>query len=96
MKEEILLARQIAKEIINTEFLEDKDLKRIMNKFYKIMRKHGIKQGTWNKEKTYRNCDEFEWTMFKELFISRVKSQLDFSEFLLDIPKDLQGYNCNK
>lgn len=96
MKKEILFTRQVAKEIIDTNFLDEKDIKKIMNKFYKIMRKYGIKQGTWSKGKKGRNCDEFEWTMFKELFMAQVTSQLTFADFLKDIPKDLQGYNDNK
>lgn len=80
--------RYLAEAIIKTKFSEEDTILSIRKKFFKLMRKHGIKRGT--KEGNGIVQDNFEWTMAKTFFFSRLKEQLEFDLIFGNIPKDLE------
>lgn len=88
----ILKMREIAKDIINHNPYPRKDYthKESMHIFYKIMRKHGIKEGEWSGGG--RIVSNFEWTMCKALFLDTVMSNKNMSMLLGDTPNDLLAY----
>lgn len=90
--------RVVAKDIITTKFLIKSEVIRINNRFYKIMRKHGICEGTRTKNRTGRLCNNFEWTISRELFLNQVKDKLDVGASLLalGIPEDLLSYKVSE
>jgi hypothetical protein len=82
---------KVAKDIISLELKPGMTLAQVEGKFYRLMRKYGIRQGT--KSGNGVVCDNFEWSMCKELFLSRVRDYFEFDRFLLKAaPKDLQCY----
>ena len=80
--------RAVAEDIIKTKFISDDQKKEIANKFYKIMRKHGIKHGTKVKDGGI-TCANFEWTLCQQLFQDRVRQEFDLLGFF-GIPINLQ------
>jgi len=83
----------LAKDIINYKIDDNLSLKDIRNGFYKILRKHSIKQGTPNPKGNGRTRNTPEWVMANELFYSRVMSYLNISDiFGKGVPKDLLGF----
>jgi len=82
---------KVAEEIINIKIDEHETFVKAYSKFYKIMRKYGIKRGTKSGNGT--TCDNFEWTMCETLFHSRIKSKFELWHFLTcKLPKDLESY----
>ena len=89
-KKEIKFMAKVAKEIILVEFPNKTTMFQVRKKFYEIMRKYGIKEGTENGNG--RSVCNYEWTMCKILFIDTVKSSLQMSFFGFETPKDLEQY----
>lgn len=83
----------VAKDIIHFN-PKRKDLtqKQLMQEFYKIMRKHGIKQGTWNKGGSGRICNNFEWTMCLTLLVDTHNGNNLLSRLFGSTPSDLKAY----
>lgn len=86
--------REVSKDIISLKFKKTDTLKSCMNKFFEVMKKHGIKEGTpsFNEDgkEVGRNVANFEWTMCKTLFMQRLDDFFTI-EFLLgdSTPKEL-------
>lgn len=84
---------EVAKDIIQFKFKRTMTLGQCQIEFYKIMRKHGIKQGTPSHnekgEEVGRLCNNFEWSMCKEMFIKSVGGFFTFEDLLGNVPKDL-------
>jgi ribosomal protein L44E len=88
--------RAVAKEIINIKIGHNDKLSTLDKRFYRIMRKYGIKEGTAtanDKGKFVgRSVANYEWTMCKELYHSRIHSNITLSAFFNPLPKDLEQY----
>ncbi len=82
---------KLAEDIINMKFRPATSLEQCLRMFYRLMRKHGIKEGTING--TGRSVNNFEWTMAQELFLARIRDyvQMDML-FCSKTPKDLEAY----
>lgn len=85
--------REVAKDIIGLKFEKTDTLKICMNKFFDVMKKHGIKQGTpsFNDEgkEVGTTCDNFEWTICKQMFMERVQDFFEIEMLFGNIPKEL-------
>ena len=85
--------REVAKEIIGLKFKKTYTLKVCMSKFFDIMKKHNIKQGTpsFNEDgkEVGRTCDNFEWTICKQLFIKQMEGFFELEMLFGNIPKEL-------
>ncbi len=84
--------RKIAKDIIETKFLTQVEIRSITKKFYNIMRRHGIKQGIKSECGEGTIISNPEWTICKQLFLGNVNSELELTLLLGSTPKDLQAY----
>ena len=85
--------REVAEDLIKTKFVTDKEITKILNRFYKIMRKHGICEGTLTKNKNGRILNNFEWTMCKDLFVRKIQSDIEMAGLLGSLtPQDLEHY----
>lgn len=80
---------EVSKEIIRLKIKNSMTLNQIINKFYRIMRKHGIKKGT--KDGNGVKMSNFEWTLCWNLFEKQIESHFMFDN-LLRCPKDLNHY----
>lgn len=83
---------KIAKEIIILKFKRTTTFDQALKQFYKIMRKHGIKQGIRSECGNGTIMSNFEWTICKELFLSQVQSYFIWESVLGTTPKDLDHY----
>lgn len=90
-KQSIQFMNKVAGDIIKTKIEYEETMEEIMSKFYSIMRKHGIKQGTKTKGGGTL-CNNFEWTMCKALFLMVIHDNLNMHEMLSGIPEDLKYY----
>lgn len=61
-----------------------------LDKFYEVMRKHGICQGTW--VGNGRQCNTPEWCMCFEVFKAHKILSLDIWLMLNEPPEDLLAY----
>lgn len=84
---------EVAEDVIKLKFEKTDTLNDCMDKFFAVMKKHGIKQGTpsYNNkgEEIGRTCDNFEWTICKEMFIRQGGSFIEFEMLFGNIPKEL-------
>lgn len=87
---EISIVSRVAEDIIKVKFKNKDTLGKVLNNFYKIMRKHGIKKGT--KEGNGVVMSNFEWTMCKELYFSMLISHFNIQSIMFNVPKDLRHY----
>jgi hypothetical protein len=83
----------VAKDIIMMKVKPEDTLQSLSGKFYKILRKHNIKQMTTvDGGKTYSG-NNFEYTMSKTLFVKMVCHSFDFMEWGIggwkNIPKNV-------
>lgn len=62
-----------------------------LDKFYSVMRKWGVKQGTWTKGGG-RLCDNPEWSMLWAVYRENKILSLDVWMALSEPPKDLLAY----
>ena len=79
--------KKVAKEIVTLKFKKSDTLNDCLNKFYAIMRKYNIKQGT--KVGNGRQCDNFEWTLCKQSFNETLKSFFELESLFGNISEDL-------
>ena len=92
-KDQIDYISEISKDIIQIDFKKYNNIASAFNKFYSIMRKYGIKNGTKRKGEQGVLCSNFEWTCFEMQFIEQYCSYIrTYRLFNSDIPKDLQHY----
>ena len=86
---------EVAKDIIEIKLKKSDTLSGCLKKFYAVMEKHGIKQGTptFNEEgkRVGRKCNNFEWTMSIGLFHTHVNSFLELQD-MFNVPKNLSEY----
>lgn len=83
--------RAISKEIIHLKIDNADTMKSLSKKFYSIMKKHHICQGT--KTKNGVACDNPEWVMCHELFKSSIQSYINWKNLTSeDIPEGLVHY----
>lgn len=86
---------EVANDIIGIKFKKSDTLSGCLKKFYEIMEKHGIKQGTPsfndNGERVGRKSNNFEWSMSVELFLSQLSSFLKIQD-MFNVPKNLSEY----
>jgi len=81
----------VAKDILNIKMSDDDGLKKSYRKFYKVMRKHGIKQGT--KVGGGTRMSNPEWVICEALFKERMKDNIHYFNILgMNVPKDLTRY----
>lgn len=81
--------KEVAKEIIEIKIKKEDTLESLMEKFYFIMRKYNIKQGTW--VGNARQLENPDWVMCEVLFIDRIQSFFGFYHFYNPVPKDLEA-----
>lgn len=80
---------EVSKEIINMKIEPGKSIKTHFNKFYEIMRKYNIKQGTATDNGVARK--NYEWTICWKLFMTIFVDQMELLDMFSDItPKDLE------
>ena len=91
MNKKIFNLENVSRDLINLEFKETDTLKSVMNKFYSVMRKHGIKRGTKTKSGGITQ-DNYEWTICKSLFHNRVVDYFMMANIFDKSPKDLEYY----
>lgn len=82
---------KINKDIMAIKISHNDSFKTMMNKFYAVMRKWKICQGTWT-ENGGRICNNYEWTMCFEVFKSHKLLSYDIWLALTEPPKDLLAY----
>lgn len=80
---------KVSKDIIELKFDDDDTIKDCYEKFFKLMIKHNIKQGTETEHGILR--DNYEWTacvlIFKDRLLSHIDCQFTFGDV---IPKELE------
>lgn len=92
---EIIFMRKVSKDIINMFNKETSGkltLEQCYDKFYKIMRKHGITQGEWSQNGAGRIVSNFEWTACMNIFKESIMSWFFWRGLIEEVPKDLMGY----
>ena len=82
--------REVAKEIIDMKIEEKDSLKTLRNRFYKILIKHGIKEGT--KQDVGVTVSNPEWTMCQGLFVDGIIGKLKWDNVIEEKPKSLRHY----
>ena len=84
--------KEVAKDIIEINIEDSDTVKDLLDKFYDVMRKHGIKKGTQSVndegEEVGVLMNNYEWTMAWELFLVRVHDFFNFKT-MLEVPKDV-------
>lgn len=64
----------------------------LVKKFYKVMGKHGICQGTWSENGKGRLTDNPEWCMCWNTFKSNIEAKLTLFYLFSNPPKKLLAY----
>lgn len=78
----------VAHELINMPVKPEDSLHTLRQRFYSIMRKHGVKQGT-ETENGGRLCNNPDWQGAEDIFAARLHSELTMMALMHDVPKDL-------
>lgn len=81
----------IFKDIIDIKIDANDSFKSSMDKFYAVMRKWGICQGTWT-EHGSRVCNNAEWNMCFSVFHKHKMLSFDVWMVLSTPPEDLLAY----
>ena len=84
---------KIYNDLLSIKITENDSFKSSMDKFYEVMRKWGICQGTWSKNG--RLVANAEWNMCYQTFKNHKILALDTWLILNDPPEDLQAYSEN-
>ncbi len=83
---------KVAEEIIALRFAPEDTLQQCLDRFYVILRRYGIKQGTpaYNQagEQVGINCNNYSWTMCWSLFLDTFRNEFVMLSF--SAPEDLQ------
>lgn len=85
--------RTIAEEITNIK-IKGKTTRKLLNEFFEIMRKHGIKQSIKIEHKDHTISyagNTFEWTMASDFFAEHIKDEI-YWQVAFFAPEDLQVY----
>ncbi len=81
--------KKLAKDIIDIKIDSNLSLHMNFKKFYRVMRKYGIKEGTKTQNGVLRN--NHEWTMCMSLFLRGIDDHIVMKHSVFgDTPKDLQ------
>jgi hypothetical protein len=83
---------KIFKDIIDIEITLDDSFQCMLNKFYDVMRKYSICQGTWT-ETGGRAIANPEWTICFKAFLMHKQSVIDFRMLLAELPPELLAYD---
>lgn len=82
----------VTKDIIKIKIEMSDTLESCMSKFFEVMNKHQIKQGTPafnnNNEEVGVTCNNFEWTMCTELFYRRIIGVIEI-DMLFNVPDEI-------
>ena len=85
---------KVSKDIINIKFDKKDTLKGCLEKFFAILRKYNIHQGTpqFNDkgEVVGRACNNYDYTMCQTLFFDRVSAFFEWQLNFEEIPKDIE------
>ena len=89
---------RVAKEILGIR-MDTTSVPKVYSRFYAIMRKYGIREGTVTPGKPGRQTANYEWTMCLTLLESQVVQAFVLSHLLgrilgarVAVPKDLEAY----
>lgn len=83
----------IYRDIIGIEVKITDSFETLLNKFYEVMRKWGIKQGTWSEEGNgNRTMINAEWNMCWQVFRAHKILEYDIWLILHEPPDDLLAY----
>jgi hypothetical protein len=83
---------EVYKDILAIKITVDDSHKTTMGKFYDVMRKWGICQGTWSKNGNGRILNNPEWNLCYAAFKEYRMNHFDFFMGLTEPPKDLLAY----
>ena len=84
--------RKIAKEILDIDFKDGDTLEELNKTFHALMKKYNIKQSSPVRRKgviVSYTCDNYEWTLYRTLFESKLNSYLIWYNFTRDHSEDL-------
>lgn len=65
-------------------------LEQIIEKFYNIMRKHGIKKYTLTSEENL--VENSEWLMCYSYFLNKLINRFEMLDYFATLPEDLKHY----
>jgi len=82
----------IFKDILDIEITLDNSLQDMLNKFYDVMSKYSICQGTWT-ETGGRSIANPEWTICFKAFLMHKQAVIDFRMLLAEVPSKLLAYD---
>lgn len=82
----------IYQDLLSIEIKADDSFISMLNKFYDVMRKWKICQGTWSTDGKGRICNNSEWSMCYEVFKAHKILSLDLWLALNTPPEDLLAY----
>lgn len=82
----------VAKDIIKMKITKKDTFDSLWKKFYTIMRKHGIKHGTLSADGIGTIVANFEWTICRDCFFTRVQDYLQMEDLFREVPRDLRHY----
>ena len=89
----VLNLENIYNDILSIEISMDDSFRTSLDKFYNVMRKWGICQGTWTENG--RTVCTAEWNMCWQVFKVQKLQILDIFLVLNDPPEDLLAYGKN-
>ena len=85
---------RIARDIIHLKIEMGDTLQTTLDKYYAILRKHGIKQGipSYNAagECIGRDISKFDWTLCMTLFLDRLIHAIHWHILIEGVPEDLE------
>ena len=82
--------KNVAEEIVCIRITNKDTVDSLREKFFGIMRKYNIKQGTSLDGGGVISCDNYDWIMARTLFLDRVEKHIDWSFMIQETPKDLR------
>lgn len=78
----------VAHDLVNMPVNQKDTLVALRKRFYRIMRKHNVKQGTRLPDGRIR-CNNPEWQAAEDIYAQRVHSELNLMSLLNAVPNDL-------
>lgn len=83
---------KVYQDIMSINITGNDSFKSSLDKFYEVMRKHGICQGEWTENGSRRVCNP-EWTLCYSAYKQHKILAFDIFECLNTPPDDLLAYN---
>lgn len=80
----------VAKDLIDLKVKPTDSFASLRRRFFTIMRKHGVKQGTKIKGGGIL-CNNPDWQGAEDIFAARLRSAFEWAAICDEIPKDLQS-----